>query len=191
MCSVDYRRAPEHVFPAAHADCIAVARHIALDATANAGIILAGDSAGGNIAAAAARALRDDADASCSCAVLAQLLVYPVTDCTCVCPPQRPWDLLQVPPLPSPFLPSPLPPPSYPALQPSAMDEFISMYLPDPASRTHHHASPLLAALPSRRAAALHAPAFVLLCQCDLLQPQGLRYADKLRAEGCDVQVST
>jgi acetyl esterase/lipase len=70
------------------------------------------------------------------------------------------------------------------------MDEFISTYLPEPASRTHHHASPLLAPPPSRRAAAPHAPALVLLCQCDLLQPQGLRYADKLRAEGCDVQVS-
>jgi acetyl esterase/lipase len=64
------------------------------------------------------------------------------------------------------------------------MLDFIGLYLPDPRARSHHDASPLLSG------SVLHAPALVVLCQCDLLQPEGLQYAEKLRAEGGDVQVN-
>ncbi|MGJ8536197.1 MAG: alpha/beta hydrolase [Parasphingopyxis sp.] len=81
VVSVDYRLAPEYPFPAAPEDCIAAARWIAsspqelgLDVT---GIIPAGDSAGGNLAAVTSIALRDDpADVP----VIAQWLIYPATD---------------------------------------------------------------------------------------------------------------
>ncbi len=66
------------------------------------------------------------------------------------------------------------------------MRDFIGMYLPDPRARTHQDASPLLGAASH----ALPAPALVVLCQCDILQPEGLLYARKLREQGADVQVS-
>ncbi len=64
VLAVDYRLCPEHPHPAAFEDCLAVAR-----ATPGP-ILLAGDSAGGALAAAVAAALSDPR-------VLGQVLIYP------------------------------------------------------------------------------------------------------------------
>lgn len=66
--AVDYRLAPEHPYPAALDDAVAVIR-----ALAGPRLVLVGDSAGGNLVAAAAN--RRVAP------IAAQVLVYPVTDC--------------------------------------------------------------------------------------------------------------
>jgi len=81
VVAVDYRLAPESPFPAAFEDSLAAARWIAsspedLGRRAT-GLFLAGDSAGGNLAAAVAVALRDE---SADVPVIGQWLIYPAAD---------------------------------------------------------------------------------------------------------------
>lgn len=78
--SVGYRLAPEHIFPAPLDDCVDAVRYAAenagklgIDASR---LAVAGDSAGGNLAAAVAIRLRDEGGP----ALRHQLLLYPVAD---------------------------------------------------------------------------------------------------------------
>lgn len=79
VVSVDYRLAPEHPFPAGVEDCYAVTREIFLDdtllGTKSKEIVLIGDSAGGNLAAAVSLMARDRGEFLPSC----QILIYPAT----------------------------------------------------------------------------------------------------------------
>jgi acetyl esterase len=79
VVSVDYRRPPETPFPGAFADALAAVRDVHARIGEFGGdpprLGIAGDSAGGNLAAAAAIACRDE-----GLRLAAQLLVYPVTD---------------------------------------------------------------------------------------------------------------
>ena len=80
---VEYRLAPQHVFPAGFDDCyaalkwtIANAAHLELDSTR---IAVGGDSAGGNLAAGVVqKALQED-----HIEVTGQLLIYPAVDLLC------------------------------------------------------------------------------------------------------------
>lgn len=78
VLSIDYRLAPEHPFPASSDDCEAAARWVAespavlgLDVT---GLILSGDSAGGNLTIVTAMALRDK---PATVPVIMQFPLYP------------------------------------------------------------------------------------------------------------------
>ncbi len=77
VIAVDYRLAPEHVFPAAFDDCVAATSWV-FDNSARleidpGRIVLAGDSAGGNLAAATCLARRDRGHTM----PVAQVLIYP------------------------------------------------------------------------------------------------------------------
>jgi len=80
VVSVDYRLAPEHPGPAAFDDVYTAVEWAAENASEYGGnsseLILAGDSAGGNLAATVAIAARDRGGP----AVLGQVLIYPVID---------------------------------------------------------------------------------------------------------------
>ncbi len=77
VVAVEYRLAPEHRFPAAFEDCLAVFNAIAdghMDFGLNPSrILIAGDSAGGNLAASLCLRLRDEGRRK----PLGQILIYP------------------------------------------------------------------------------------------------------------------
>lgn len=81
VVAIDYRLAPEHPFPAAFEDSLAAARWIASGPTElelqPTSLFLAGDSAGGNLAAVVSATLRDEPAAV---PIAGQWLIYPAVD---------------------------------------------------------------------------------------------------------------
>ncbi|WP_370937384.1 alpha/beta hydrolase [Amycolatopsis sp. cg13] len=156
---VNYRKAPEHPFPTALEDSFAALAWVSENVHQQGPLIVAGDSAGGNIAAVMTRWARDKGGP----AVDGQVLIYPVTDC----------DLDR---------PSYLDPANHLLIDRDAMRWFWNHYLPDEASRTDPDASPLRAANLSGLP-----PALVYTAQYDPLHDEGVAYADALRAAGVEV----
>jgi acetyl esterase len=156
VVSLDYRLAPEHPFPAAVDDCWAALQELAAGCPR---VAVAGDSAGGNLAAVTALRARD-----AGLPVAAQLLVYPAVSHS------RHW-------------------PSYDEngegllLDRRAMRFFTDHYLPDPGQRSHPWASPVEADLTGV------APAVVAVADHDPLRDEGLAYVERLRAAGVPVEL--
>ena len=163
VVSIDYRLAPEHPFPAARDDAVAATRWVLANARSlgvdPARVAIGGDSAGGNLAAAAAQGLRGE-----SLRPAFQLLVYPATDLTRSQPSHE-------------FFRE-----GY-FLTRASIDWYLECFAPDPATHEDPRGSPLfatdLAGLP---------PAFVVTAGFDPLRDEGRAYADKMRAAGVRVE---
>lgn len=159
VISVDYRLAPEHKFPAAIDDAVAAYRWLADEAAGMgldpARIVVAGDSAGGTIAAVLAQLVRTDARPPCL-----QWLIYPATDLG--------GDSASYRSCGEGYL-----------LTRSDMEWFRSHYLNDLAEIDDPRASPLKAT-----DLAGVAPALVFTAGFDPLRDEGQAYAERLRAAG-------
>jgi acetyl esterase len=164
VVSVDYRLAPETPFPGAVEDALAATRW-AGDHLGELGgddrLGLAGDSAGGNLAAVVTQQLRDGDGPP----LVGQLLIYPATDVT--------GDH-----------PSRIENAEGYFLDLATMEWFIRQYAPEESAWQDPRLSPLRAAdlsgLP---------PAVVVTAEYDPLRDEGEAYADRLRASGVPVEV--
>jgi len=163
VVSVDYRLAPEHVFPAAADDAYDALVWAASAEGLAAGrpVVVAGDSAGGNLAAVSALRARDFGGPP----IALQVLVYPVVDCDLDRRSYHEYDRDEL------------------ILNRRDMVWFWDHYAPDPATRANPYASPL-------RASSLSGlpPAYVVTAEHDPLRDEGFAYADRLRAARVPVE---
>ena len=159
VIAIDYRLAPEHPFPAAYEDCRAVWRAIQAGQGPHAinrqRLVVMGDSAGGNLAAALCLGLRDDGAPQ----PRAQVLIYPGLGGPADLPSRR--DCRDAPLLSS-----------------ADTDSYLALYLQG-SGKPSPYAMPLLAAdfsgLPK---------AFIAVAQFDPLRDDGILYAERLQAAG-------
>ena len=153
VVSVDYRLAPEHPYPAPLDDAFAAVRTLAQDGLP---LAVAGDSAGGNLAAACALRARDEGGPS----LRFQLLMYPVLDTDFERGSYRDYGRGDH------------------FISRADMEWFWSHHAGD-----GHRDDPLLAPLRAPELSGL-AEAIIVVAGCDPLHDEGLAYAEALRAAG-------
>lgn len=159
VIAIDYRLAPEHPFPAAYEDCRAVWQAIQAGQGPHVinlqQLVVIGDSAGGNLAAALCLGLRDDRQPL----PRAQVLIYPGLGGPSDLPSRR--DCMDAPLLSS-----------------ADAEGYLALYLRG-SGKPSAYAMPLLAedlsGLPK---------AFIAVAQFDPLRDDGLLYAERLQAAG-------
>lgn len=169
VVSVDYRLAPEHPYPAGLEDCYAVAREIFMDdslfITRPEEIVLIGDSAGGNLAAAVSLLARDRGEFLPQ----KQILIYPATyhdhseDSPFESVRENGTDYI---------------------LTSKRVNDYLEMYTPNPEDRTSPYVAPLLAKDLSRQPETL-----ILTGQYCPLRDEGEEYGRQLALAGNAVQV--
>jgi acetyl esterase len=166
VVSVDYRLAPEHKFPAAVDDCAAATAWVAKQSAelkVDPGkIAVAGDSAGGNLAAVVAILARDAGAPR----IAFQLLIYPGISHDSNSPSRRELGTGDL-------------------LDEELMQWFGACYVRGPEDYLDWRCAPIRAPDLSRLP-----PALVITAEYDPLRDEGKAYADRLRAAGVDVTYS-
>jgi acetyl esterase len=164
VVSVDYRLAPEHPFPVGLRDCLAATRWVVRHAASIGGdpdrVAIAGDSAGGALAAAVTLALGDLDGPTLE----HQLLIYPVTDHTFDTRSYRENAM------------------GY-GLERDDMRWYWDHYLATDLDGKHPYASPLQ----SRHVDDIP-PASMLTCGFDVLRDEAVAYAERLRGAGIAIR---
>ena len=157
----DYRLAPEHPWPAAPDDCHAAYRFLLDQGIAPSDIVVAGDSAGGNLALVTLQRARNAGEPMPACAVL----LSPALDCTMQSPSMAHFDGVD------------------PLLRLSALLVLRNHYVPTPDLYLHPEVSPLFgdfAGLP---------PLFFQVGSTEMLRDEAVRAAEKADAAGVDVEL--
>ncbi|WP_439855984.1 alpha/beta hydrolase [Pseudomonas yamanorum] len=166
VASVDYRLAPESPPPAAVKDCITAVRWLSENSTKfgidQHKVALAGDSAGGNLAALCSGLLRDS-----NISIASQVLFYPCTDLS-----EEAWSF-----------PSRKENYENPPLTGELAKKLIGIYLSSSNAEDKKSLSPLLCAdlkgLP---------PTFIVTAELDVLRDDGVFYAAALNKSGVQVE---
>ncbi len=160
VISVDYRLAPEYTFPAAHEDAYKVIEYAAahadelgIDASK---IIVAGDSAGGNLATCAVHHFKNDKHIQ----IAAQVLIYPWVDGKISSDSIEKYKEGYL-------------------LTKKAILWFQQTYTPNTADHLNPEVSPIY-----HKDFKNLAPAFILTAEYDPLKDEGKEYADKLKEAG-------
>ncbi len=161
---VEYRKAPEHKFPIPVEDAWAglmwAKTHLTRQGDTTLPLIVAGDSAGANLAAVVAQRARDEQSPE----LQQQILVCPVTDA----------DFTRG---------SYLAAENQTMVSIDAMKWFWDLYVPEPGDRTNPAATPLnaesLGGLP---------PALVITAEYDVLRDEGEAYAHAMQEAGVEVE---
>jgi acetyl esterase len=166
IASIDYRMAPEWKFPVPVEDCYAATRWVA-DRAGELGadpdrMAVAGDSSGGNLAAAVALMCRDRGGP----AVALQVLVYPIARCHLE--PEGYVQGVDTPPLTT-----------------VAMAWYAQQYLSSPADVDNPYASPIaaedLSGLP---------PTLLVTAEVDPLRDDCMAFGERLREAGVSLVTS-
>jgi acetyl esterase len=166
VVSVDYRLAPEHKFPVPVKDSYAALQWVCENAEALNGnasnIVVGGDSAGGNLAAAMTlKSRRDNGPA-----IAGQVLIYPVTALS--------YDSQSYQDFKEGF-----------GLDRDLMIWFGNYYIRNDEDAKNVHVAPILEEdlrnLP---------PAYVLTAEFDVLRDEGEAYAERLKEAGVTVETS-
>ena len=162
VLNVDYRLAPEHPYPAGLDDVLAVIRWVGTDGGRHgldgSQLVVAGESAGAHLLAAAALILRDEA----VCPAL-QILICPSTQFS------TDWPSMSVNA-------------DGPLARRDDVEWFWSQYIPDDATRTDWRAAPACAPLDHYKV-----PALIITADHDPLVDDGRAYAQRLIAAGVGV----
>ena len=168
VVSVDYRMAPEHKAPRAAHDCVDVVRWLPGAAAGMGGdpgrIAVAGDSAGGNLAAVTSQLVRDEGGPQ----LAHQALLYPAVDGTR-------------------SFPSVVENGHAPLLDRRKIDAFFGAYTDGSGLADD---DPLVSPLFTADLGGLP-PALVQTAELDPLRDEGLAYAAKLAAAGVPVRATT
>jgi acetyl esterase/lipase len=157
----EYRLAPEHPWPAAPDDCHAAYRFLLGQGIAPSDLVVAGDSAGGNLALVTLQRARNGGEPMPACAIL----LSPALDCTMGSPSMAHFDGVD------------------PLLRLSALLVMRRHYVPTPELYMHPEVSPLFgdfAGLP---------PLFFQVGSTEILRDEAERAAEKADAAGVDVEL--